>query len=232
MPPVVDAVLGELRRWLGWREGPNNDNPFGPEQGVGNHQPYCDSGASMCPCHVGYEWWDDCTYGKKGEAYTVTHVNQGNKYGVFRYDRTSSGDPADVEPGDLTFWDWNGTGQPDHVETAIERRIGAGRIHNIGFNTGSPNGCWETWRDNKYFLGRLRPGYATDVPVPPTPTPQPTWKGNSVFTFRMVNGDIYLADLGSQKAIHLSPEDIDDVRNPPPHFDNVDDAFLSKFTII
>lgn len=177
MSVALAPILGEHRRNVGFREGPNNANPWGPEQGVRNAA-YCDSCASMVPFHNGYRWWPDCQFGEKGCAYTVYHVNNGKTHGEFAYDHASQGRPVDVLAGDLLFYDWNGNGQPDHVETAIEDCPGNGRTHNVGANTGSPGGVYDLWRDRRYLLGRLRPsrdgGYdrAAAAPVPaPLPTP-------------------------------------------------------------
>ncbi len=176
-------VIAEEASHVGFREGPNNANPWGPQQGVSNAA-YCDSFASMCPYAVGYRWWPDSQFGEKGCAYTVYHVNNGKAHSEFRYDHASTGDPADVLAGDLLFYDWNGNGQPDHVETAREDCPGNGRTHNIGANTGSPGGVYDLWRDRRYLLGRLRPsrdgGYDRSVPAPvPPPAPPPAPPGET-----------------------------------------------------
>lgn len=170
---MVAAVINEHWANVGWREGPNNDNPWGAEMGLPN-SPYCDEAACTVAYHHGYRWPADSQCGEHGTAYTVYHVEQGLALGEVRYDHTSAGDPADVQPLDMNFYAWTpGATTPDHVETAIEARIGAGRCHNVGYNTGSPEGCWETWRDERYFLCRLRPlGYY--LPTPPAPPPPNT----------------------------------------------------------
>jgi peptidoglycan hydrolase-like protein with peptidoglycan-binding domain len=89
-----------------------------------------------------------------------------------RFDHASQGNPADVRAGDLLFYDWNGDGIADHVETAVDDCPSGGRTHNIGYNTGTPEGCHELWRDRTYLLCRLRPGY----PSAPPPVPQPSQK--------------------------------------------------------
>lgn len=177
----LGAVLTEHHRNVGFVEGVNNTNPWGPEQGVGNHQAYCDSAASMVPYHSGYRWWPESQFGEKGCAYTVSHVQVGMKHGEVRFDFPSN--PADVQAGDLLFYAWSGAkgsaGVVDHVETAVEDAPpGPSRTHNVGYNTGSPNGCHDLWRDRKYLVCRLRPlrngGYSRSTPVPvPDPIPVP-----------------------------------------------------------
>lgn len=157
MSVPLAAVLERLRKEVGFREGPNNANPYGPAQGVGDHQPYCNSGACMCAYWAGYRWWPEQTYGEKGDAYTVHHVQVGQRHGEVMLDRASAGQPCDILAGDLLFYDWQGNGVVDHVETAIEDCPSGGRTHNIGFNTGDPGGCWDLWRDRKYLFCRLRP---------------------------------------------------------------------------
>lgn len=164
-------VLAEHHHNVGFVEGPNNANPWGPEQGIPNAA-YCDSGASMVPYHNSYRWWPESQCGVKGCAYCPSHVNVGNVHGEVRFDHASRGDPADVMAGDLLFYSWNGDSVADHVETAIDD-VGTGpKTHNIGYNTGSPNGCHDLWRDRRYLLCRLRPTHYYDGAVP-GPTPQP-----------------------------------------------------------
>jgi hypothetical protein len=153
---MLPATLDEHWSNVGFREGPNNENPWGPEQGVKKAK-YCESAACMVAHHNGYRWWPESQFGEKGFAYTVFHVQVGEAHGEVRLDRTSRGDPADVLQGDLLYYDWDLNGVVDHVETAIEARIGGGRTHNIGYNTGSPEGCHELWRDAKFLRCRLRP---------------------------------------------------------------------------
>jgi peptidoglycan hydrolase-like protein with peptidoglycan-binding domain len=152
------AILAEHWHNVGFVEGPNNANPWGPEQGVSSSA-YCDSAASIVPYHHAHAWWSECTFGAKGCAYCPDHVRAGEQHGAVRYDHTSRGEPADVLAGDLLFYDWNGDGVADHVETAVDDCPSNGRTHNIGYNTGTPEGCHEIWRDRTYLLCRLRPGY-------------------------------------------------------------------------
>jgi len=173
-PPAgcdVAAVIAEHHANVGFREGPNNANPWGPEQGMHNAA-YCDSAASVVPYHHGYRWWPESQFGEKGCAYCPHHVSVGANHGEVVYDHASQGQPADVKAGDLLFYDWNNTGIADHVETAIESCPSGGRTHNVGYNTGKPEGCYDLWRDRRFLLCRLRPaGYAQGGQPSPAPTP-------------------------------------------------------------
>jgi hypothetical protein len=168
----LNAVIAEHKSNVGFREGPGNQNPWGPEQGISNAA-YCDSAASMVPYHQGYRWWPESQFGEKGCAYTVTHVNVGKAHGEVRYDHASQGDPADVLAGDLVFYSWSGGSEPDHVETALEDCPSNGRTHNCGYNTGNPEGCYDLWRDRKYLLCRLRPTHYRDAVAPGSGPPPP-----------------------------------------------------------
>lgn len=152
-------------------EGPDNENPWGPEQGVSNAA-YCESGAETVAYHHGYRWWPESQFGERGDAYTPYGVVHGEAHGETVFDHASDGKPADVLAGDELFYAWNnGAGpEPDHVETAIEDCPSNGRTHNVGYNTGQPNGSVELWRDRTFLLCRRRPvHYRDDSPGPVTP---------------------------------------------------------------
>lgn len=177
------TVTAAHRRNVGWTEGPNNQNPWGPRQGIANSA-YCDSGQSVVAYDCGYRWWHESQCGELGCAYCPSHINVGQAHGEVMFDHASRGQPCDVQEGDLLFYDWNGNGVADHVEYAEDSVGVAPKTHNIGYNTGSPNGCRDLWRDRSYLLCRLRPthywdgsqpgqpgsGGTTQVPPPPTPS--------------------------------------------------------------
>jgi hypothetical protein len=170
------AVIAKHRENVGFREGANNENPWGRIQGIPNAA-YCDSGASVVPFQQGYSWWEESQFKEKGSAYCPFHIAVGVKHGAVAFDHASAGQPADVKAGDLLFYDWNNDGVADHVETAVEDCPSGGRTHNIGYNTGSPEGCWELWRDRRFLLCRLRPNYIGNPTPTPTPTPRPVDQG-------------------------------------------------------
>lgn len=176
MMGTLADVIALHKKNVGFVEGPNNSNPWGPIQGISNAA-YCDSGASVVPFQIGFTWWPESQFGIKGCAYCPTHLYLGVKHGVFMYDHASTGAPADIKTGDLLFYSWSGGTLADHVETAIEDSVGGGRTHNIGYNTGSPEGCHDLWRDRKFLIGRLRPPFYTSAPTPVAPPVEPVIQG-------------------------------------------------------
>lgn len=188
MTTMLNAILSEDHSNVGWIEGTNNKNPWGSEQGVHNAA-YCDSAVCIVAYHNGYRFRETATYGEKGFAYTPSHVNEGVTHGEVRYDHASRGDPADVLAGDFLFYAWRpGQSYPDHVERAVEDCPSNGRTHNIGYNTGNPEGVKDLWRDRTYLLCRLRPAGLRDMqaqpPLPPPPPPPPEagirWPGRFI----------------------------------------------------
>lgn len=162
------ATMRENRANVGFNEGPGDNNPWTQELGIGNAA-YCMAGATTVPFHNGFRWWDDDQFGQHGSAYCPHKMNVAIRHGEYMADRTSRGTPCDVQPLDLLLYDWNGSGEPDHVEVAIEARDGGGRTHNIGYNTSS--GVRDLYRDARYLLGRIRPtsngGWDWGASLPP-----------------------------------------------------------------
>lgn len=182
----ASTVHPHLSSFNGFREGANNTNPFGPQQGIKNAA-YCCSFACIETYNVGVRWHGR-QFREKGNAYCPFQV--ADHPNLVRFDHASKGDPADLLPGDQVFFSWNNNGVADHIETVVAV-YADGTYDTIGANTGSPNGVWEpVRRDRKYLLARLRPGYAeapiaggvagdpatvpAPTPVPPTPRPPAT----------------------------------------------------------
>lgn len=158
------TALEALKAWIGFREGPNNDNPFGAYQGIPNAA-YCESFADgELTRTVGYDHRIGLTtshtqFGAKGDAYTPWGVAHAKERGEWVQDEASKGRPCDLAVGDQVFFAWNdGEGpEPDHVETVVAVYDDL-TYDTIGANTGSPNGVWcPIRRDRFYLLGRRRP---------------------------------------------------------------------------
>lgn len=163
--PRPEAALAWLKAHVGWREGPNNDNPFGPWQGAGNHAAYCDSGAQEAAVEQGgFDGWPDhCQFGRKGDAYTPWTEAHAKEIGLWR--------DKGYTPKVLDQWlaDWNHNGVADHIETVVHDN-GNGTFVTVGFNTGSPEGCHYVVRDNKFTLGFVA---MSDVVSATAPAPGP-----------------------------------------------------------
>lgn len=204
-------VLADLVSWAGFREGPNNENPFGPYQGIPNAA-YCESFADGQPHrYAGYDHQvglteSRCQFGPKGDAYTPWGVNHARERGEWRDDWASAGDPADLQPGDQVFFAWNnGAGpEPDHVETVTA--VYADLTYDtVGANTGSPNGVWHPIRrDRKYLLGRRRPQlyYGPEpAPEPGKPSSPASFEPSGIATVHLVSAHSHLL-LSSTGAHH------------------------------
>jgi peptidoglycan hydrolase-like protein with peptidoglycan-binding domain len=194
MTNFAGDVLPRHRANVGFVEGPNNSNPWGPRQGIPNAA-YCFSAQSMVNYDAGVRWWPESQCRELGFAYCPSGVNVGQARDVVRFDHASRGDPADLIPGDLVFFSWNGTSVADHVEVVIQV-YADGSFDTIGYNTGSPNGCHVVRRDRRYLLCRLRmqsafyDGAAPSAPpAPPAPTPSPT--GPRILRQGMTGGDVH-----------------------------------------
>lgn len=181
MTNFAGDVLPRHRANVGFVEGPSNANPWGPRQGIPNAA-YCFSAQSVVNYDAGVRWWPESQCRELGFAYCPSGVNVGQARGVVRFDHASSGDPADLVPGDLVFFSWNGSSVADHVEVVIQV-YADGTFDTIGYNTGSPNGCHVVRRDRRYLLCRLRmaaafyDGAAPSSPpsvTAPVPPPAPS----------------------------------------------------------
>lgn len=134
---------------VGFVEGPNNDNPYGPWQGVWNAA-YCDSFAQKAAVeHGGFEWPDNCQFGYKGDAYCPYTEKHARDLGIWH----PRGDGYAPRRGDQRLYDWTGWGGADHIETFWGHEDG--KPWNIGANTGSPNGVHYVQRDETYLRGTV-----------------------------------------------------------------------------
>lgn len=155
-------VWAEHQGNVGFVEGPNNKNPWGPEQGVKNAA-YCASAATIIPHHKGVVWWPESQFGAKGFAYTPYWAAAAKTHGLWK------GADGDLRPGDIVALDWNHDGVGDHTETVVAA-YKDGTFDTIGYNTGKPEGChYPIRRDRKYLLGRLRMEGALYSTVTPPP---------------------------------------------------------------
>src|SRR5207249_3804691 len=115
---TVQEVLAEMQSAVGFVERPGNKNPWGEEQ-FGGDAAYCCSFACMVPYHHGYRWWPESQFGEKGDAYCPFRMKHAQAHGEYEPDHASGGHPADVQPGDQLLYDWNNSGDADHIETCV-----------------------------------------------------------------------------------------------------------------
>jgi len=173
----VGAVVQEMRDNVGFVEGWNNDNPWGDEQGVGNYQPYCASFAYMIAYRHGYRWDGDSQFGERGDAYVPYAEDHGFEYGEATADHASSGSPAPIYVGSQVTFDWNGSGDGDHIETCVDNHGDpyGPTFTTVGANTGNPEGVHLVERDRRYLhVVRTPRHYSDDVVVgPPAPNGRP-----------------------------------------------------------
>lgn len=165
---VIDQQMSWEEGEVGFREGPNNENPYGPWQGVWNAA-YCDSFAQMAAVQQGgFEWPSYCQFGVKGDAYCPYTEAHARKLGIWH----DKGDGYEPRRGDQRLYDWTGWGGADHIETYWGQENG--KPWNIGANTGSPNGVHYVQRDETYLRGTvawsdLGPGDPNQPPAPQGP---------------------------------------------------------------
>lgn len=106
-----DDVIRVAMAQVGFKEGPNNDTPFGRAYGkaVGqdwNHQAYCAMLATWCFAEAGHPLPEMQAPGFSGFA--SAHIG-------LQYCRKHKLTVLLPERGDLVFFDWNTDGHIDHV---------------------------------------------------------------------------------------------------------------------
>lgn len=171
MAGTAQQALDKARSYLGYVEGPrNNETIMGAYTGY-NFQPWCGSYTKFVLDKTG-------TVGEPSPVYTPS--------GVVGYQKVKrwiprSGSP---QPGDLGFIDFQG-GQSasgtDHV-VFVEEVLADGRIQTLEGNTSSGDsgsqsnggGVYRRIRPRGVFVGFGRPAYAPEPAQPaPVPVPQP-----------------------------------------------------------
>lgn len=150
-----------LESQVGFREGANNENPFGPWQGVRNAA-YCDSFAQEGACEYGgYRWPANCQFGWKGAAYVPYSEADARALGLWR--------SRDTRParGWQPIYDWTGWGGGDHIGTVWGTDDGWKTFWTVEGNTGSPQGVHWVRRDWTYVRGFIALPDADGEPPPP-----------------------------------------------------------------
>lgn len=149
----VKGFLDVARGQLGYVEGSNNDNKFGPGVGGVNHASWCDYFVSWCGIHAN----ERSAVGVNG--YCPDHMHWFDKAGRLTRSRNN------VERGHIIFWDWNFNGDPNHVEivetVSVDSHGTTMGVTTLGGNTG-PNSdrVYRQYRTMAYFLSAGRPEFS------------------------------------------------------------------------
>jgi hypothetical protein len=122
MPTAVETFIAHALAFVGYREGPNNDTPFGRRTGHPN-QAWCDSWVSCVAQDVGL---DDVI---PMSAYVPARLAAA---------RVTGHVASTPQRGDLVCFDWNHDQVPDHI--AVVLAADATTLHTVEGNTSSGTG--------------------------------------------------------------------------------------------
>jgi hypothetical protein len=171
MATTAENVLNLARSFLGYREGPrNNQSQFGAYTGF-NFQPWCGSFVKYVLDHAGQT-------GEPSPVYTPAGAT-----GYMHVKRWIPRNGA-IRPGDVIFFDWQHGQAPAGVDHTgfVERDLGNGQVQTIEGNTASGQagnqsnggGVYRRVRNRNVIAGFGRPAYVTAAPTPTAPpAPQP-----------------------------------------------------------
>lgn len=156
---IVEIARGEL----GYEEGPNNDTKYGIWYGM-NHQPWCAMFVSWCAHEAGIgeniiPKFASCTQGFRQMLDMGIAINQ----------------RIVPKPGDLIFFDWDKSGDKDHV--GIVEYVENGVVHTIEGNHTNHSGPDKVDRfhypvDYPYIAGYAQPHYEEGPAPEPVPVPE------------------------------------------------------------
>lgn len=160
---AVDDVLSTARSQLGVREDPpgSNRQPFGAWYTSLGHPGF--NGVSWCAEFVSWVFAHSVGLGpiEHEWAYVPYMVTRSRQLGRFI-------PAAQLQPGDVIFYDWTGDGLADHVGL-VEQVLGGGRYVTLEGNTSSGDagsqsngdGVYRRQRGPAYVLGGWRPAYVS-----------------------------------------------------------------------
>lgn len=142
MPCSAQDIIDWALSQVGYREGANNDNKYGKDYGYNK--------VSWCCIFI----WDDFNknnasdlfYGGKKTASCTTLYNWAKKNG-------QTVTPANVRAGDIVFFDWDNSGDCDHVGVCVSRS--GNTVYTVEGNTSSGNSGSQSNGDGVYK--RTRP---------------------------------------------------------------------------
>lgn len=150
-------------------------------------QPWCGAFVDWCLAQRGA---DGYPIGRNGIFYTPAIVTAARSKGVWRSDSTDS--LSQIKPGDLVLFDFNGSGNAQHVGFA-EKYVGNGLVQTIEGNTsptnvGSQNnggGVYRRTRNTESIMGYVDMSEwlaerAAATPAKPTSTLREQWLAKKI----------------------------------------------------
>lgn len=125
-------VLTVAQSQVGYKEGKNNANKYGAAYGLNN--------ASWCMIFV---WW---CFNQAGAASLIKKTASCTaEYNAMKAQAVSRNS---LKPGDIVFFDWDGSGDCDHV--GIVESVGSTQVTTVEGNTSSGNSGSQSNGDGVY----------------------------------------------------------------------------------
>lgn len=149
-----DEIVAIAISQKGYEEGPNNDTKYGEWYGL-NYNPWCAMFVSWCAFQVGIP---ESVIPKF--AGCTTGFRQMTEMGITTKEHITP------KSGDLIFFDWDRSGDYDHVGIVVE--VQDGYVYTI---EGNHNDCVDEYvypLDAEYIAGYAQPKY-DETPTPPKP---------------------------------------------------------------
>lgn len=148
MAATAQEVLNVARKYIGYKEGKNNDNIFGKAYGMNN--------VSWCMQYI----WKIETEAGMDFYKTASCTACYNHYKAQAVSKNS------LRPGDIVFFDWDHSGDCDHV--GIVESAGSSQVTTIEGNTSSGNsgsqsngdGVYRRYRSYSQIAKAIRPSYS------------------------------------------------------------------------
>lgn len=223
MSYVAATQIAEAKRWVGFREGPNNANPFSQWQYGSSQQPWCASFTAYCAYRAGFRFPAYCTYGERGDSWVTAVRRNAMRQGIWRA-RTVT-----ARPGWLVIFEFT---QPDqHIEMVISDQ--GQSVATIGGNTG--NSVAYRVRSRRNVVGFVALDQAGQS-APPAPVPPPiVWKVQPMYnppinvlggiraSLPLGGGELLAGPMGHLYALDGAPNrggPIDSNGNPKPYWGN------------
>lgn len=141
MPCSAQAIIDKALSQVGYKEGSGNNNKYGIAYGYNK--------VSWCCIFI---WWlfnqcgaSDLFYGGKKTASCTTLYNWAKK-------NSQTVTPANLRAGDIVFYDWDSSGDADHVGVCVSRS--GNTVYTVEGNTSSGNSGSQSNGDGVYKRSR------------------------------------------------------------------------------